>query len=63
MTTKEQLIQEIEQLPESRLEEILQFVHSLKVKYQENEAPSEAVQAFLDSFEENKEVYRRLANS
>lgn len=63
MKTKDQLIQEIEQVPESRLEEVLNFVRSLKTEHQENKIPSEAVKAFSATFEENKEVYRRLANS
>lgn len=62
MNTKEQIIQEIEQLPESLLAETLEFVRTLKVKPQV-QAPSKAVQAFLASLEEHKEVYQRLADS
>ena len=62
MNTKEQIIQEIEQVPESQLEEVLAFVRSLKVKPQEK-THSKAVQAFLVSLEERKEVYQRLADS
>lgn len=62
MNTKEQIIQEIEQLPEPLLVEALEFVRTLKVQPQAK-APSKAVQAFLDSLEERKEVYQRLADS
>jgi hypothetical protein len=62
MNTKEQIIQEIEQLPEHHLEEVLELVRSLKSKPQEK-TQSKAVQAFLASLEERKEVYQRLANS
>ncbi len=62
MNTKEQIIQEIEQLPEPLLAEALEFVRALKVKPQVK-APSKAVQAFLASLEEHKEVYQRLADS
>lgn len=62
MNTKEQIIQEIEQVPEPLLEEVLAFVRSLKVKPQEKNH-SKAVQAFLASLEERKEVYQRLADS
>lgn len=62
MNTKDQIIQEIEQVPEPFLTEVLEFVRSLKVKPQEK-THSKAVQAFLTSLEEHKEVYQRLANS
>lgn len=62
MTTKEQIIQEIEQIPDSRLEEVLFFVRSLKSESQQK-TPSKAFQAFLKSLEEREEVYRRLADS
>lgn len=62
MNTKEQIIREIEQLPEPLLEEILEFVYSLKTKPQEK-TQSKAVQAFLASLKERKEVYQRLADS
>lgn len=62
MNTKEQIIQEIEQLPEPLLVEALEFVRALHVKPSVKE-PSKAVQAFLASLEERKEVYQRLADS
>jgi hypothetical protein len=52
----------IEQVLEPLLEEELEFVRSLKVKPQEK-PHSKAVQAFLASLEERKEVYQRLADS
>lgn len=62
MNTKEQIIQEIEQLPEPLLAETLEFVRALKVQPQGKE-PSKAVQAYLDSEEKWSGVYRRLADS
>ena len=62
MNTKEQIIQEIEQVPEPLLTEVLEFVRSLKEKPQEK-TDSKAVNAFLASLEERKEVYQRLAES
>ena len=52
----------MEQVPEHRLEEVLAFVRSLKMKPPEK-THSKAVQAFLASLEERKEVYQRLAES
>ncbi len=64
MTTKEQIIQEIEQVPEQLLGEVLNFVRSLIVlQHQEQKTNSKAMVAFLKSLEERKEVYRRLAGS
>ena len=48
MTTKEQIIQEIEQVPEPLLEEVLKFVRSLKVKHT---SEGKAFKAYLDSEE------------
>lgn len=62
MTTKEQIIQEIEQIPEPLLEEVLNYVRSLKLELQQK-TPSKAFQAFLKSLEERKEVYRRERKS
>ena len=59
MNTKEQIIQEIERLPEPLLAEALEFVRALQVKPLEGKA----FQAYLDSEEKWSEVYRRLANS
>jgi hypothetical protein len=64
MTIKEQLIQELEQLPEAQLEAVLTLVRSLKVEPDTNSDQSSRVwQAYLASKQEREEVYRRLANS
>lgn len=61
MNTKQQIIQEIEQLPEPLLAEVLEFVRSLKSPPEKTY--SKAFLAFLASLEERKEVYQRLADS
>ncbi|MEO0841318.1 MAG: DUF2281 domain-containing protein [Cyanobacteria bacterium J06643_5] len=63
MNVKEQIIQELEQIPESQLDELLQVVRFFKEKYQDNSKESEVWQAYLASKRERKEVYRRLADS
>ncbi|MGB3207490.1 MAG: DUF2281 domain-containing protein [Crinalium sp.] len=62
MTLKEQLIQEIDELPESNLQKVLEFVHSIKAE-QQSHIEDRVWQAYLDSEREREEVYRRLANS
>lgn len=61
MNTKEQIIHEIEQVPEPLLKEVLEFVRTLKSP--QEKVHSKPVQAFLASLEERKEVYQRLADS
>lgn len=62
MNTKELIIQELEQLPESLLLRVLESVRQLKNS--EQVATKERIwQAYLESEHENEEVYRRLANS
>ena len=61
MNIKEQIVQELEQVPEHRLDEVLAFVRSLKKPPEKTH--SKAVQPFLASLEERKEVYQRLAES
>jgi len=73
MTTREQLLQEIEQVPEFLLDEILEFVRTLKGKEQTTEdnkgsllnlqEGGRAFAAYLESEEKWSEVYRRLAQS
>lgn len=69
MTTKEQIIQELEQLPEAQLEAVLALVHSLKQQHRDEpesanlDRDSPIWQAYLASKQEREEVYRRLANS
>ena len=62
MTIKEQLLQAIDQVPESTLHRVLEFVRSLKAEQQSN-LENRVWQAYLDSEREREEVYRRLANS
>ncbi|WP_233153910.1 DUF2281 domain-containing protein [Scytonema sp. HK-05] len=62
MTIKEQLLQELDQVPDSALQEVLEFVRSLKAEQQSN-LENRVWQAYLDSEREREEVYRRLANS
>lgn len=64
MSTKEQIIQEIEPMSEALLAEVLEFIRALKST--PSAAPtqhSKALQAFLASLDERKEVYQRLADS
>jgi hypothetical protein len=63
MTIKEQILQELEQIPESQLSELLEVVRIFKEKYQNNSDDSEVWQAYLASKREREEVYRRLADS
>ncbi len=73
MTTREQLLQEIEQVPESLLNEILEFVRTLKGKdgatednkgsLLDSQERGRAFAAYLESEEKWSEVYRRLAQS
>lgn len=67
MTVKEQLIQELDRVPEPILKEVLEFVLALKAKHpveSETESQTSDVwKAYLASKKEREEVYRRLANS
>jgi hypothetical protein len=63
MTIKEQILEELEQIPESQLSELLEVVRIFKEKYQNNSDDSEVWQAYLASKREREEVYRRLADS
>ncbi|AFZ11765.1 hypothetical protein Cri9333_0848 [Crinalium epipsammum PCC 9333] len=63
MAIKDQLIQEIDQVPESDLAEVLEFVRSLKAKHQPQSQETDTWKAYLASKKEREEVYRRLANS
>ncbi|MBL1174864.1 hypothetical protein [Pantanalinema sp. GBBB05] len=63
MIIKEQIMQELEQIPESQLRQVLEFVRSLQAPSQPDDVSSEVWQAYLASKRERKEVYRRLANS
>ncbi len=63
MTTKEQILQELDQLPESAMEEVLEFFVALQTKHSVQTQKSDVWKAYLASKKEREEVYRRLANS
>jgi len=64
MTLKEQIIQELEQLPEAQLEAVLSIVRSFKEQLNQDVDYSDRVwQAYLASEKQYEEVYRRLADS
>lgn len=63
MTIKEQIIQELEQMPESLLQKVLEFTKTLQAEAQPEDVRDEVWQAYLKSEREREEVYRRLANS
>ncbi len=63
MTTKDQIVQELDQTPEFMLVEVLEFVRSLKAKHHAQQEQSDVWEAYLASKKEREEVYRRLANS
>lgn len=64
MSIKEKILQELEQLPDSSLQEVLEFISSLHPKVQSDDSLDQEVwQAYLKSEKEREEVYRRLANS
>lgn len=62
MTTKDQIIQELNQASEPTLVKVLEFIRSLQ-NDDEQEIDEEVWQAYLKSEQEREEVYRRLANS
>ena len=63
MTAKEQLLHELDQVPEPVLLKLLEFLRSLKTEEEPQKLEAQAWQAYLDSERERKEVYQRLANS
>lgn len=63
MTTKDLIIQELDQLPEPALKELLEIVRNLKAENSENAVRQEVWEAYLASKQEREEVYRHLANS
>ena len=63
MTTKEQILQELDRVPESAMEEVLEFVLALQAKHSAKTQKSDVWKAYLASKKEREEVYRRLANS
>ncbi len=64
MSIKEKILRELEQLPDSSLQDVLEFIYSLNSKEQsDNSLDQEVWKAYLKSEKEREEVYRRLANS
>ena len=63
MTTKDLIIQELDQVPESALIEVLEIVRTLKEKHSFHSVRPDVWEAYLASKREREEVYRRLANS
>ncbi|WP_293126278.1 DUF2281 domain-containing protein [Microcoleus sp. bin38.metabat.b11b12b14.051] len=63
MSVKEQLLQEIDQLPEPILKEMLEVLLEIKAKDPVKSEKSDVWNAYLASKKEREEVYRRLANS
>ena len=62
MTTKDLIIQALDEIPESVLPEILEYVRDRKI--QQSQSLQERIwQAYLESEHEREEVYRRLADS
>jgi hypothetical protein len=60
---RDQIIQELDQMPESQLKQVLELVRSLKSEFPSSLEDRDAWQAYLVSEQEREEVYRRLANS
>lgn len=63
MTTKELIIQALNEIPESALPEILEYVRDRKAEHSEPIVRKEVWDAYKASIQERGEVYRRLANS
>ncbi|MCY7394074.1 MAG: DUF2281 domain-containing protein [Leptolyngbyaceae cyanobacterium CAN_BIN12] len=63
MTTKDLIIQALNEIPESALPEILEYLRDLKPKQPESSVRKEVWDAYQASIQERDEVYRRLANS
>ncbi len=62
MSSKELILQELEQMPESFAEEVLNVVRTLKNQRSKDIRP-EVWNAYLESVTKREEVYSRLANS
>jgi hypothetical protein len=63
MTLKEQILQELDRLPEESLATVLAFLQSLPNDRSAAATDEEVWQAYLVSKHERREVYRRLADS
>lgn len=62
MNTKNIIIQELNQLPETLLPKVLESIRQLS-NSEQNKAKERVWKAYLESEQENEEVYQRLANS
>jgi hypothetical protein len=62
MTTKERILKELEQIPESQFESILAYLQRLSAPTQD-QIDDAFLKAYERSVEERKEVYQRLADS
>lgn len=63
MTTKDLIIQALDEVPESALLEILEFVRDRKTQHSQPSVRKEVWEAYEASLQEREEVYRRLADS
>ncbi len=63
MTTKDLIIQALDDVPESGLLEILEYVRGQKAQQPKPSVRKEVWDAYLASERERDEVYRRLADS
>lgn len=63
MTTKEQIIEELNRLPEERLPEALKLIQQLSPAVVTEATTDEVWQMYLQIEQEDKEVFQRLANS
>ncbi|PZV07401.1 MAG: DUF2281 domain-containing protein [Leptolyngbya sp.] len=63
MTTRDLIIQALDEIPESALPAILEYVRDLKAQQSESSVRKEVWDAYLASEREREEVYRRLADS
>ncbi|MEG3973777.1 DUF2281 domain-containing protein [Microcoleus sp. herbarium8] len=63
MSVKDQVLQELDRVPESAMEEVLEFVLALQENHSNKTQKSDVWKAYLASKKEREEVYRRLANS
>jgi hypothetical protein len=68
MNTKDLIVAELDQLPETLLSKVLESIRHLK-ESEQNKEPEQSIakeqvwQAYLESEQENAEVYQRLATS
>jgi hypothetical protein len=62
MTTKERILKELDQIPESQFESILAYLQRLSAPTQD-QIDDAFLKAYERSVEERKEVYQRLADS